>query len=149
VLANLTLAPLRLSKLHRREAEEKALGLLDKVGMSHKVDAYPGALSGGQQQRVAIARALMMDPAVMLFDDPTSALAPEMVDEVLQVMKRLARSGMTMVCVTYEMNFAREVADRVIFMDEGKIRERASPEEFFQNPQHGRARRFVMDARIA
>jgi polar amino acid transport system ATP-binding protein len=145
VLANLTLAPLHLSKLSRRDAQEKALGLLDRVGLSHKVDAYPSTLSGGQQQRVAIARALMMDPTVMLFDEPTSALDPEMVGEVLQVMKRLARSGMSMVCVTHEMNFAREVADRVIFMDDGKICERASPSEFFQNPQHERARRFVME----
>jgi polar amino acid transport system ATP-binding protein len=145
VLANLTLAPLHLSKCGRQGAGEKAMGLLEKVGLSHKSTAYPGTLSGGQQQRVAIARALMMDPAVMLFDEPTSALDPEMVGEVLQVMKRLARSGMTMVCVTHEMNFAREVADRVIFMDEGRILERAAPQDFFQKPQHDRARRFVMD----
>ncbi|MGV2291827.1 amino acid ABC transporter ATP-binding protein [Trinickia sp. YCB016] len=147
VMANLTLAPLQLSKCARREALEKALALLEKVGLTHKASAFPGTLSGGQQQRVAIARALMMDPAVMLFDEPTSALDPEMVGEVLHVMKRLASSGMTMVCVTHEMNFAREVADRVIFMDEGRILERASPREFFQQPQHERARRFVMDIR--
>ncbi|MFL9866080.1 amino acid ABC transporter ATP-binding protein [Paraburkholderia fungorum] len=145
VMANLTLAPSHLSKLRRREAGEKAMELLDTVGLRHKANAFPGTLSGGQQQRVAIARALMMDPAVMLFDEPTSALDPEMVGEVLQVMKRLARSGMTMVCVTHEMNFAREVADRVIFMDDGKILERAAPQDFFHNPQHDRARRFVMD----
>ncbi|KVQ51773.1 amino acid ABC transporter ATP-binding protein [Burkholderia cepacia] len=145
VMTNLTLAPLHLSKASRRDAEEKAKGLLDKVGLSHKASAYPGTLSGGQQQRVAIARALMMDPAVMLFDEPTSALDPEMVGEVLQVMKRLARSGMTMLCVTHEMNFAREVADRVIFMDDGTVLERATPQDFFQNPQHERARRFVSD----
>jgi polar amino acid transport system ATP-binding protein len=147
VLANLALAPVRLGKLVRREAERKAMALLDTVGLSHKSGAFPGTLSGGQQQRVAIARALMMDPAVLLFDEPTSALDPEMAGEVLQVMKRLARSGMTMVCVTHEMNFAREVADRVIFMDGGRILERAAPQDFFQNPQHERARRFVMDIR--
>ncbi|ASL42088.1 Glutamine transport ATP-binding protein GlnQ [Burkholderia sp. AD24] len=148
VMANLTLAPLRLSKCARRDAEAKALALLEKVGLTHKASAFPGTLSGGQQQRVAIARALMMDPAVMLFDEPTSALDPEMVGEVLQVMKRLARSGMTMVCVTHEMNFAREVADRVIFMDEGRVLERSKPQEFFQKPQHDRARRFVMDIKM-
>ncbi|MEM5318270.1 amino acid ABC transporter ATP-binding protein [Paraburkholderia sp. JHI869] len=148
VMANLTLAPLHLSKRARHEADEKAMALLEKVGLSHKAAAYPGTLSGGQQQRVAIARALMMDPAVMLFDEPTSALDPEMVGEVLQVMKRLARSGMTMVCVTHEMNFAREVADRVIFMDEGRILERATPQDFFQKPQHDRAKRFVSDIKM-
>ncbi|CAB3672000.1 Glutamine transport ATP-binding protein GlnQ [Paraburkholderia sediminicola] len=144
-LDNLVLAPLHLSKMRRKEAEAKGVELLNKVGLGHKLHAYPATLSGGQQQRVAIARALMMDPAVMLFDEPTSALDPEMVGEVLQVMKTLAKGGMTMLCVTHEMNFAREVADRVVFMDEGQILERAAPEVFFRQPVHPRASRFLQD----
>ena len=123
------------------------MALLDRVGLSHKADAYPAQLSGGQQQRVAIARALAMKPPVMLFDEPTSALDPEMVGEVLQAMKGLARDGMTMVCVTHEMGFAREVADWVIFMDQGKVLERAKPENFFNRPEHPRAQRFLADIR--
>ena len=117
------------------------------MGLPHKAGAYPGELSGGQQQRVAIARALAMKPPVMLFDEPTSALDPEMVNEVLLVMNDLARDGMTMVCVTHEMGFAREVADRVLFMDQGQVLERATPEDFFQRPQHPRAQRFLADIR--
>jgi polar amino acid transport system ATP-binding protein len=117
------------------------------VGLAAKIDAYPGQLSGGQQQRVAIARALAMDPPAMLFDEPTSALDPEMVGEVLQVMKSLARDGMTMICVTHEMNFAREVADRVLFMDHGRIVETGTPDAFFSNPQSERAQRFLADLR--
>jgi polar amino acid transport system ATP-binding protein len=117
------------------------------VGLPHHAGAYPGELSGGQQQRVAIARALAMKPPVMLFDEPTSALDPEMVNEVLLVMKDLARDGMTKVCVTHEMGFAREVADRVLFMDQGQVLERATPEDFFQRPQHPRAQRFLADIR--
>jgi polar amino acid transport system ATP-binding protein len=120
---------------------------LEKVGLSHKADAYPGQLSGGQQQRVAIARALAMDPPVMLFDEPTSALDPEMVGEVLQVMKELAHDGMTMMCVTHEMGFARDVADRVWFIAEGEVLERAKPSDFFKTPNHPRAQKFVADIR--
>jgi len=144
-LDNLLLAPRHLSRMKRKEAEAKGIELLNKVGLGHKLHAYPATLSGGQQQRVAIARALMMDPAVMLFDEPTSALDPEMVGEVLQVMKALAKGGMTMLCVTHEMNFAREVADRVVFMDEGQILERAAPAAFFRQPVHPRAGRFLQD----
>ena len=147
VLDNCTLAPVRLKQMPRQEAKEFAMSLLERVGLPHKADAYPGQLSGGQQQRVAIARALAMKPPVMLFDEPTSALDPEMVNEVLQVMKGLARDGMTMVCVTHEMGFAREVADRVIFMDQGKVLERARPERFFHKPEHPRAQRFLSDIR--
>ncbi|KWR77235.1 amino acid ABC transporter ATP-binding protein [Cupriavidus sp. IDO] len=147
VLDNCTLAPVRLKQMPRQEAKELAMSLLDRVGLPHKAQAYPGQLSGGQQQRVAIARALAMKPPVMLFDEPTSALDPEMVNEVLQVMKGLARDGMTMVCVTHEMGFAREVADRVIFMDQGKVLERAKPERFFHRPEHPRAQRFLSDIR--
>lgn len=147
VLKNCVLAPVHTRRLSAAAAREKAMQLLDRVGLAHKANDYPAQLSGGQQQRVAIARALTMNPPVMLFDEPTSALDPEMVGEVLQVMKALARDGMTMVCVTHEMGFAREVADRVLFMDQGKILERASPENFFQNPQHERARRFLADIR--
>ena len=149
VLENCTLAPVNLKRSTPKEAREYAMQLLEQVGLAHKRDAYPNALSGGQQQRVAIARALAMRPPVMLFDEPTSALDPEMVGEVLGVMRSLAGQGMTMVCVTHEMGFAREVADRVIFMSEGQILERATPEEFFANPQHPRARQFLADRRRA
>jgi polar amino acid transport system ATP-binding protein len=147
VLENCTLAPVSLKRATPKEAVEIAMGLLDQVGLAHKRDAYPSALSGGQQQRVAIARALAMRPPVMLFDEPTSALDPEMVGEVLQVMRTLADSGMTMVCVTHEMGFAREVADRIVFMSEGRILERATPEDFFTSPQHPRAQQFLADHR--
>ncbi|WP_223455649.1 MULTISPECIES: amino acid ABC transporter ATP-binding protein [unclassified Pseudomonas] len=147
VLENCTLAPRRLHKLGAKEADDLAMSLLDRVGLAHKACAYPSELSGGQQQRVAIARALAMNPPVMLFDEPTSALDPEMVGEVLQAMKSLAKEGMTMVCVTHEMGFAREVADRVIFMDQGKVLERATPESFFLRPEHPRAQRFLSDIR--
>jgi len=146
-LQNCTLAPVHLGRLKPAEAREQALALLERVGLRHKADAYPGQLSGGQQQRVAIARALAMKPPVMLFDEPTSALDPEMVGEVLQVMRDLARDGMTMLVVTHEMGFAREVADRVLFMDAGQVLERATPEAFFSQPQHPRARQFVADIR--
>ncbi|MFC5522930.1 amino acid ABC transporter ATP-binding protein [Polaromonas jejuensis] len=147
VLQNCTLAPTRLLKQSKALARERALALLDRVGLAHKAEAYPAQLSGGQQQRVAIARALAMNPPVMLFDEPTSALDPEMVGEVLQAMKGLARDGMTMVCVTHEMGFAREVADWVVFMDQGKVLERAKPESFFSRPEHPRAQRFLADIR--
>ena len=142
-LENLTMAPIKLKKMSRERAEEKALKLLDKVGIREKAQNYPAQLSGGQKQRVAIARALAMDPKIMLFDEPTSALDPEMIGEVLDVMKNLAREGMTMVCVTHEMGFAREVADRVVFMDEGFIVEVGTPEHFFTNPEHPRTQRFL------
>ena len=142
-LENLTLAQLVVRKRSREEAVERARTLLAKVGLAEKADAYPAQLSGGQQQRVAIARALAMDPKVMLFDEPTSALDPEMIGEVLEVMKNLAREGMTMVVVTHEMGFAREVADRVIFMDAGKIVEEGTPEHFFTNPSHERTKLFL------
>ncbi len=145
VLDNVTYATVHILKTPRREAASQAAQLLERVGMGHKAEAYPGALSGGQQQRVAIARALALKPPVMLFDEPTSALDPEMVGEVLQVMKSLARDGMTMVCVTHEMGFAREVSDRVIFMDAGQILEAATPAEFFTAPRHPRAQRFLAD----
>lgn len=146
-LENCTLAPKNIRGLDASEARELALKLLDRVGLSEKADAYPSALSGGQQQRVAIARALAMQPPVMLFDEPTSALDPEMVGEVLIAMLDLARDGMTMVCVTHEMGFAREVADRVLFMDSGRILERATPDDFFNRPQHARAQQFLSDIR--
>lgn len=147
VLENLMLAPLQLKRARRPEACERAMQLLDRVGLAHKAEAYPAQLSGGQQQRVAIARALAMNPPVMLFDEPTSALDPEMVGEVLQVMKGLARDGMTMVCVTHEMGFAREVADTVWFMDAGRIVEVAGPEAFFGRPETERARKFLAEIR--
>jgi len=131
----------------RAVARQKAMALLDRVGLANKATAYPAQLSGGQQQRVAIARALAMEPPAMLFDEPTSALDPEMVGEVLAVMRGLADDGMTMMCVTHEMGFARDVADRVWFMDEGRILETATPEDFFTAPQHPRARRFLSDLR--
>ena len=143
VLENIVLSPMKVKKQSREAAEQKALELLERVGLAHKKDAMPGQLSGGQQQRVAIARGLAMEPRVMLFDEPTSALDPEMVGEVLKVMKDLAMSGMTMMCVTHEMGFAREVADRVIFVDHGQILEDADPEVFFTNPQTERARQFL------
>lgn len=146
-LENCTLAPKNIRGLEASEARELALKLLDRVGLSEKADAYPSALSGGQQQRVAIARALAMQPPVMLFDEPTSALDPEMVGEVLIAMRDLARDGMTMVCVTHEMGFAREVADRVLFMDSGRMLERATPDDFFNRPQHARAQQFLSDIR--
>ena len=147
VLQNCTLAPVQLRGLTQAQADERALALLDRVGLTAKVAAWPADLSGGQQQRVAIARALAMQPPLMLFDEPTSALDPEMVGEVLTVMRGLAKDGMTMVCVTHEMGFAREVANRVLFMDEGKVLERATPGEFFNHPQHLRAQQFIADIR--
>lgn len=147
VAENIMLAPINVRKMKRSAARERASQLLQRVGLAAKIDAYPGQLSGGQQQRVAIARALAMDPPAMLFDEPTSALDPEMVGEVLQVMKSLARDGMTMMCVTHEMNFAREVADRVWFMDNGLIVETGTPNDFFSNPQTDRARKFLSDLR--
>jgi polar amino acid transport system ATP-binding protein len=143
VINNITLAPVKIRNTPQKEAEEQAMQLLTRVGLAEKRDAYPSQLSGGQQQRVAIARGLAMKPKIMLFDEPTSALDPEMIGEVLQVMQDLARSGMTMVVVTHEMGFAREVAHRVVFMDAGTILEEAHPEEFFCNPQHERAKQFL------
>jgi polar amino acid transport system ATP-binding protein len=143
VLGNVTLAQTVVRKRSKEEAKDKALTLLDKVGIKDKAEAYPDNLSGGQQQRVAIARAMAMDPKVMLFDEPTSALDPEMIGEVLDVMKTVAREGMTMVVVTHEMGFAREVADRIIFMDEGAIVEVGKPEHFFTNPTHDRTKLFI------
>jgi polar amino acid transport system ATP-binding protein len=147
VLQNCTMAPMQLRGLTRKEADERAMALLHRVGLSNKANAWPSELSGGQQQRVAIARALAMQPPLMLFDEPTSALDPEMVGEVLLVMRDLTRDGMTMVCVTHEMGFAREVADRVLFMDEGSVLERTTPDDFFNRPQHPRAQQFLSDIR--
>jgi polar amino acid transport system ATP-binding protein len=147
VLHNCTLAPTALRGVKPAEARDAAMALLDRVGLAHKADAWPSELSGGQQQRVAIARALAMKPPIMLFDEPTSALDPEMVGEVLLVMRDLVRDGMTLVVVTHEMGFAREVAHRVLFMDAGRILERAEPHEFFNHPQHPRARQFLADIR--
>ncbi|NVO00434.1 MAG: amino acid ABC transporter ATP-binding protein [Geobacteraceae bacterium] len=143
VLENLTLAQIVVRKRSKDDALEKAKKLLAKVGLSDKANAYPGKLSGGQQQRVAIARSLAMDPKIMLFDEPTSALDPEMIGEVLDVMKDLANEGMTMAVVTHEMGFAREVADRVVFMDNGAVVEEGTPEHFFTNPDHPRAKQFL------
>jgi polar amino acid transport system ATP-binding protein len=143
VFDNVALAQKVVRKRSKAEAREKAMFLLEKVGISDKAAAFPDNLSGGQQQRVAIARSLAMDPRVMLFDEPTSALDPEMIGEVLEVMKTLAKEGMTMVCVTHEMGFAKEVADRVIFMDEGQIVEVGPPEHFFTNPTHERTKLFL------
>ena len=143
ILKNLTLAPVKLKGISKEEAEAEALKLLDRVGLKSRADAYPNQLSGGQKQRVAIARALAMHPDVMLFDEPTSALDPEMVGEVLEVMRDLARTGMTMAVVTHEMGFAREVASRVLFMDEGKIVEEGTPNEIFQNPKSERTKLFL------
>jgi polar amino acid transport system ATP-binding protein len=143
VLGNLTLAPMKLLKKTKEEATEKAMTLLKRVGLEDRAGSYPSQLSGGQKQRIAIVRALCMEPDVMLFDEPTSALDPEMVGEVLELMKQLANEGMTMVVVTHEMGFAREVADRVIFMCDGKIAEEGTPEEIFSNPQNPRTKQFL------
>ena len=147
VLENCTLAAVQLGKMSAAQAKERAMALLERVGLAHKADAIPNQLSGGQQQRVAIARALTLKPPIMLLDEPTSALDPEMVGEVLLVMRDLAKDGMTMVCVTHEMGFAREVADQVIFMDQGAVLERARPEDFFLRPQHPRTQKFLADIR--
>ena len=143
VLQNVSLAPMRVRKTPKAQAEQRALELLRRVGIEEQANKFPAQLSGGQQQRVAIARALAMDPKVMLFDEPTSALDPEMIKEVLDVMKGLAGSGMTMLVVTHEMGFAREVADRLVFFDEGNIVEDTTPENFYNNPQHERAKAFL------
>ena len=143
VLKNMTLAPMKLLKMSREEAEEKAYGLLERVGLRDRAEAYPSQLSGGQKQRIAIVRALCMNPDVMLFDEPTSALDPEMVGEVLDVMKSLAKDGMTMVIVTHEMGFAREVADTVVFMDSGSVIEKGTPAEIFENPKNPRTQSFL------
>ncbi|MFL9923208.1 amino acid ABC transporter ATP-binding protein [Herbaspirillum lusitanum] len=144
-LENVMMAPMSVRGTTRAEAREQAQELLARVGLAHKSQCFPGELSGGQQQRVAIARTLAMKPPLILFDEPTSALDPEMVGEVLAVMKDLARQGMTMVCVTHEMGFAREVADKVWFLDAGRVLERATPEAFFNTPQHPRAQKFLSD----
>ena len=143
VLDNLTIAPIKVKGVSKADAEKKAKELLDRVGLLNKADAYPSSLSGGQKQRIAIARALAMDPDVMLFDEPTSALDPEMVGEVLNVMKELAKEGMTMIVVTHEMGFAREVGDRILFMDKGNIMEEGTPEEIFSNPKNPRTIDFL------
>ena len=143
IMENITLAPVLLKKLGKEEAIKRGQELLERVNLGEKADAYPAQLSGGQKQRVAIARALAMDPEIMLFDEPTSALDPEMVGEVLDVMKDLARSGMTMVIVTHEMGFAREVASRVLFIDQGVVMESGTPEEIFNNPQNERTKNFL------
>ena len=143
ILENMILAPVKVLKMPKAEAEVKALALLKRVGLEDRAGAYPIQLSGGQKQRVAIVRALMMEPEVMLFDEPTSALDPEMVGEVLSVMKELAHEGMTMVVVTHEMGFAREVGNRVLFMDEGKLVEQGTPQDIFENPQHPRLQEFL------
>ncbi|EJL44282.1 glutamine transport ATP-binding protein GlnQ [Brevibacillus agri] len=143
VLENITLAPIKVLGVSQKEAEETALYYLEKVGIPEKAEKFPTQLSGGQQQRVAIARGLAMRPKIMLFDEPTSALDPETIGEVLDVMKKLAKEGMTMVVVTHEMGFAREVADRIVFMDQGRILEEATPQEFFENPREERARLFL------
>ena len=143
IMENMILAPVKVLKMDKTVAREKALGLLKRVGLEDRAEAYPIQLSGGQKQRVAIVRALMMEPQVMLFDEPTSALDPEMVGEVLNVMKELAQSGMTMVVVTHEMGFAREVGNRVLFMDEGKLLEEGTPEEIFGSPKHPRLQDFL------
>ena len=143
ILENVTLAPIKLKKMPQKEAEDAALDLLRRVGIEDKASVYPSSLSGGQKQRVAIARSLAMNPQVMLFDEPTSALDPEMVGEVLDVMKNLAKEGMTMVVVTHEMGFAKEVANRVLFMADGVILEEGTPEEIFEHPQHERTKAFI------
>lgn len=143
VMKNITLAPAKLLKMGETEAKNKAKELLRRVGLEEKADAYPNQLSGGQKQRIAIVRSLCMNPDVLLFDEPTSALDPEMVGEVLDVMKGLARDGMTMLCVTHEMGFAKEVGDRVVFMADGEILETGKPEEMFKNPQHEKTRSFL------
>ena len=143
VCENICMAPVKVKGVSKEQAKETAVNLLKKVGLLDKIDAYPSSLSGGQKQRIAIARALAMQPDVMLFDEPTSALDPEMVGEVLNVMKDLAKEGMTMVVVTHEMGFAKEVGDRILFMDQGKILEEGTPEEVFQNPQNPRTKDFL------
>ena len=143
VKKNITLAPVRLGLMKQPEADAKAMELLERIGLADKADTYPNMLSGGQKQRIAIVRALAMNPDVLLFDEPTSALDPEMVGEVLELMKELARSGMTMVCVTHEMGFAREVASRVIFIDEGVVKVDKPPKEFFANPENERLKAFL------
>jgi polar amino acid transport system ATP-binding protein len=143
IIDNITLAPIKLKKISKEDAQKTAISLLEKVGLADRAYDYPSALSGGQKQRVAIVRALAMEPDVMLFDEPTSALDPEMVGEVLQVMTDLAKEGMTMVIVTHEMGFAKNVANRVVFIDEGVIKEEASPEEFFGNPKNERLKEFL------
>ena len=143
VMENMVYAPIRVNRMPKDQAKEKALELLKLVGLTEKADVYPGKLSGGQKQRIAIARALAMEPKIMLFDEPTSALDPEMVGEVLEVMKELAESGMTMVVVTHEMGFAREVGTKVLFMDGGNIVEENTPQEFFTNPQSPRLQEFL------
>ena len=143
ILKNMTLAPTKLLKKTKEEAEAKAMALLERVGLADRANAYPSQLSGGQKQRIAIVRALAMEPEVMLFDEPTSALDPEMVGEVLEVMKELAAEGMTMVVFTHEMGFAKEVGNRVLFMDEGKLVEQGTPEEIFNNPQNPRLQEFL------
>ncbi|MCI6384414.1 MAG: amino acid ABC transporter ATP-binding protein [Gemmiger formicilis] len=143
VRKNITLAPVRLGLMKQPEADAKAMELLERIGLADKADTYPNMLSGGQKQRIAIVRALAMNPDVLLFDEPTSALDPEMVGEVLELMKELARSGMTMVCVTHEMGFAREVASRVIFIDEGVVKVDKPPKEFFANPENERLKAFL------
>ena len=143
ILQNITLAPVKLKLQSKEEAEKKGMELLRRVGLEEKANAYPSQLSGGQKQRIAIIRSLVMNPEVMLFDEPTSALDPEMVGEVLDLMKQLARDGMTMVVVTHEMGFAKEVATRVIFMDEGRIKEQGTPEEFFDHPKDERLKEFL------
>lgn len=143
VLQNLTLAPVTLKIMSEKEAEEKAKKLLERIGLPDKAESYPASLSGGQQQRIAIARSIMMNPDIILFDEPTSALDPEMVGEVLSLMKQLAAEGMTMICVTHEMGFAREVATRVLFMDGGKVAEQGTPEEIFENPKSERLQQFL------
>jgi len=143
ILKNITLAPMKLLKMSKEDAEAKALALLKRVGLDDRANAYPSQLSGGQKQRIAIVRALAMNPEVMLFDEPTSALDPEMVGEVLEVMKELAKEGMTMVVVTHEMGFAKEVADKIIFMEEGKIAEIGSPQEIFHSPKNQRLQEFL------
>ena len=143
ILENITLAPIKLLKKDKAEAEKEARVLLKRVGLEEKADSYPSQLSGGQKQRIAIIRSLAMSPDVILFDEPTSALDPEMVGEVLELMKQLAQEGMTMVVVTHEMGFAREVADRVMFVDEGRVKEQGTPEEFFANPKDERLKEFL------
>ena len=143
ILENITLAPIKLLKKNKEEANAKAMELLEMVGLAEKANAYPSQLSGGQKQRIAIVRSLAMEPDVMLFDEPTSALDPEMVGEVLEIMKQLAKGGMTMVVVTHEMGFAKEVGTRVLFFDEGKIKEQNTPQEFFEHPQDERLQEFL------
>lgn len=145
ILENITIGPIKVKKLSKKNAEKKAMELLERVKISHQAYKYPGELSGGQQQRVAIARTLAMEPSIILFDEPTSALDPEMIGEVLEVMKDLAKENYTMVCVTHEMGFAKEVADRIVFMADGKILEENTPEEFFKNPKTLRAQQFLSE----